>query len=50
MTLATLIEKEILEMFGIDKYIPTIKFGGYTECFTINTKDNILKYINRRLK
>ena len=26
------------EMFADDKYLPKIKFGGYTECFSINSK------------
>jgi len=50
MATAASIENAILEMFVMDKHTPNIKFGGYTECFTINTKDKILKYINRRLK
>jgi len=37
---ATLLEKELHKINKHNKYIPNIKFGGYTECFSnINLKD-----------
>ena len=34
------------EMFADDKYLPKIKFGGYTECFSINSK--ILRWFPKK--
>lgn len=34
-------EQEILKQLKEFKYIPNIKFGGYTECFNVNPLDHI---------
>ena len=36
------IEKIILQKYKPNKYIPKIKFDGHTECFHLNTLNNII--------
>jgi len=47
---ASHIEQEILEVFNHKKHIPAFKFGGYTECFVAEGTEEILQYINERIK
>lgn len=39
-------ERFIKKLYKQYKYIPKIKFGGYTECFNIESKKEILEFIN----
>lgn len=43
---AFLLEQEILDIFHEYQCIPTITFGGRTECFNLNAKQLILNHIN----
>lgn len=38
------IEREIMRIIKNDRYIPSIKFGGYTECFS--NMEKVEQYLN----
>jgi hypothetical protein len=41
------LESKVLRTFRKSRYYPTVKFSGFTECFKISTKKDIINYIKR---
>lgn len=44
---ANKIEQQAIKKFGTTSYIPHTKFGGYTECFTTASQQQLIQYITK---